>query len=140
MFRIPDQGSRGSGIGAPVDARPMIPGAKALVCGPSNKSVSAWSLLAGHGGNECALRAPWRHHASRGLQRFRAWQLKIDRFFTDGLNEYGQEGSAIVFAIIRPARTLDMDVAVQGVETDSQFEILKGMRPDEMQRFLPASP
>ena len=74
------------------------------------------------------------------MQRFRARQLKIDRFFTDGLNEYGQEGSAIVFAIIRPARTLDMDVAVQGVETDSQFEILKGMRPDEMQRFLPASP
>lgn len=74
------------------------------------------------------------------LQRFRAKQLKIDRFFTNGLDEYGQEGSAIVSAIIRLAHTLDMDVVAEGVETDSQLEKLKGMMCDEMQGFLLGQP
>jgi diguanylate cyclase len=30
------------------------------------------------------------------LQRFRAKQLKIDRFFTNGVDVHGTEGSAIV--------------------------------------------
>ncbi len=34
------------------------------------------------------------------LQRFRVKQLKIDRFFTNGLDAHGHEGSAIVSAII----------------------------------------
>lgn len=74
------------------------------------------------------------------LQRFRAKQLKIDRFFTNGLDECGHEGSAIVSAIIRLAHTLDMDVVAEGVETDSQLEKLKGMMCDEMQGFLLGQP
>jgi diguanylate cyclase (GGDEF)-like protein len=74
------------------------------------------------------------------LQRFRAKQLKIDRFFTNGLDEYDHEGSAIVSAIIKLAHSLEMDVVAEGVETASQLEKLKGMRCDEMQGFLLGKP
>lgn len=74
------------------------------------------------------------------LQRFRARQLKIDRFFTNGLDEYGREGSAIVAAIIKLAHSLEMDVVAEGVETDSQLAKLKNMMCDEMQGFLLGKP
>jgi EAL domain-containing protein (putative c-di-GMP-specific phosphodiesterase class I) len=74
------------------------------------------------------------------LQRFRAKQLKIDRFFTNGLDENGQEGRAIVSAIIALAHSLDMDVVAEGVETGSQLDRLQDMMCDEMQGFLLAMP
>ncbi|MGF6771594.1 diguanylate cyclase (GGDEF)-like protein [Paraburkholderia sp. GAS199] len=74
------------------------------------------------------------------LQRFRVKQLKIDRFFTNGLDEHGAEGSAIVSAIIALAHSLEMDVVAEGVETESQLDILKAMRCDEMQGFLLGKP
>lgn len=74
------------------------------------------------------------------LQRFGAKQLKIDRFFTNGLDEYGREGSAIVSAIIKLAHSLEMDVVAEGVETASQFAKLKDMMCDEMQGFLLGKP
>lgn len=74
------------------------------------------------------------------LQRFRVKQLKIDRFFTNGLDEHGAEGSAIVSAIIALAHSLEMDVVAEGVETESQLGILKSMQCDEMQGFLLGKP
>jgi diguanylate cyclase (GGDEF)-like protein len=74
------------------------------------------------------------------LQRFRVKQLKIDRFFTNGLDEHGPEGTAIVSAIIALAHSLDMDVVAEGVETASQLGKLKTMMCDEMQGFLLGKP
>ncbi len=74
------------------------------------------------------------------LQRFRVKQLKIDRFFTNGLDEQGHEGDAIVAAIIALAHSLDMDVVAEGVETTSQLEKLKTMKCDEIQGFLLGKP
>jgi diguanylate cyclase (GGDEF)-like protein len=74
------------------------------------------------------------------LQRFRVKQLKIDRFFTNGLDDNGHEGKAIVSAIIALAHSLDMDVVAEGVETESQYDKLKDMRCDEMQGFLLGRP
>jgi diguanylate cyclase len=74
------------------------------------------------------------------LQRFRVKQLKIDRFFVDGLDAHGHEGSAIVSAIIALAHSLDMDVVAEGVETASQRDKLKAMLCDEMQGFLLGRP
>lgn len=74
------------------------------------------------------------------LQRFRAKQLKIDRFFTNRLDENGQEGRAIVSAIIALAHSLDMDVVAEGVKTGSQLDRLQDMMCDEMQGFLLAKP
>ena len=67
-------------------------------------------------------------------------QLKIDRFFTDGLDAHGEEGSAIVSAIIALAHSLQMDVVAEGVETASQHDQLKALMCDEMQGFLLGRP
>ena len=74
------------------------------------------------------------------LQRFRVKQLKIDRFFTNGLDANGHEGSAIVSAIIALAHSLEMDVVAEGVETTSQLDKLKGLLCDQMQGFLLGMP
>ncbi|TCG03559.1 bifunctional diguanylate cyclase/phosphodiesterase [Paraburkholderia steynii] len=74
------------------------------------------------------------------LQRFRAKQLKIDRFFTSGLDAHGHEGIAIVQAIIAMAHSLEMDVVAEGVETASQLARLKALMCDEVQGFLLARP
>jgi EAL domain-containing protein (putative c-di-GMP-specific phosphodiesterase class I) len=74
------------------------------------------------------------------LQRFRVKQLKIDRFFTNGLDEHGHEGSAIVSAIIALAHSLEMDVVAEGVETTTQFDKLKALMCDEMQGYLLGKP
>jgi diguanylate cyclase (GGDEF)-like protein len=74
------------------------------------------------------------------LQRFRVKQLKIDRFFTNGLDAHGTEGSAIVSAIIALAHSLEMDVVAEGVETTSQLDKLKGLLCDEVQGFLLGRP
>jgi diguanylate cyclase len=74
------------------------------------------------------------------LQRFRVKQLKIDRFFTNGLDDEGDEGSAIVSAIIALAHSLKMDVVAEGVETASQLEKLKAMMCDEIQGFHTGRP
>jgi diguanylate cyclase len=74
------------------------------------------------------------------LQRFRVKQLKIDRFFTNGLDDKSPEGTAIVSAIIALAHSLDMDVVAEGVETPSQLGKLKAMMCDEMQGFLLGKP
>ena len=70
------------------------------------------------------------------LQRFQVKQLKIDRFFTNGLDANGALGSAIVSAIIALAHSLEMDVVAEGVETQSQLDMLRSMMCDEMQGFL----
>jgi diguanylate cyclase len=74
------------------------------------------------------------------LQRFRVRQLKIDRFFVDGLDAQNDEGLAIVSAIIALAHSLGMDVVAEGVETASQHDKLKALRCDEMQGYLLGRP
>jgi diguanylate cyclase len=74
------------------------------------------------------------------LQQFRVKQLKIDRFFTDGLDKHGDEAYAIVSAIIALAHSLNMDVVAEGVETSSQLEKLNSLLCDQVQGFLLARP
>ncbi len=74
------------------------------------------------------------------LQQFRVKQLKIDRFFTSGLDSKGMEGAAIVLKIIELAHSLGMVVVAEGVETNSQFNKLKELACDEIQGYLMAKP
>ncbi|GGA44767.1 putative bifunctional diguanylate cyclase/phosphodiesterase [Dyella nitratireducens] len=74
------------------------------------------------------------------LERFRVKQLKIDRFFTSGLDAQGHEGRAIVSAIIALAHSLNMEVVAEGVETPSQLSELQIMACDQMQGYLLAKP
>jgi diguanylate cyclase len=74
------------------------------------------------------------------LQLFRVKQLKIDRFFTAGLDSHGEEGSAIVAAMIQLGHSLQMVVVAEGVETVSQLNKLNELHCDELQGFLLAKP
>ena len=74
------------------------------------------------------------------LQRFRVRQLKIDGFFTQGLDAAGEEGEAIVSAIIALAHSLGMDVVAEGVETATQLEKLKSLQCDQIQGYLLGRP
>ncbi|CAM2139105.1 Uncharacterized signaling protein PA1727 [Pararobbsia alpina] len=74
------------------------------------------------------------------LQQFRVKQLKIDRFFTDGLDKHGEEAYAIVSAIIALAHSLQMDVVAEGVETKTQLDKLNSLLCDQVQGFLLARP
>jgi diguanylate cyclase len=74
------------------------------------------------------------------LQLFRVKQLKIDRFFTEGLDSHGEEGSAIVAAMIQLGHSLQMVVVAEGVETVSQLNKLNELHCDELQGFLLARP
>lgn len=74
------------------------------------------------------------------LQQFRVRQLKIDRFFIEGLDKSNVEGSAIVSAIIAMAHALQMEVVAEGVETESQWQELKRLSCDQIQGYLPGKP
>ncbi len=74
------------------------------------------------------------------LQQFRVHQLKIDRFFVDGLDKNSVEGGAIVSAVIALAHALQMEVVAEGVETDSQLQKLRGLSCDQIQGFLLGKP
>ena len=66
-------------------------------------------------------------------------RIKIDQSF---VRELGVNPTAprIVQAIMALARSLDMQVTAEGVETDQQFAMLRTMGCDEMQGFLLGRP
>ena len=61
--------------------------------------------------------------------------LKIDRSFVIDLRA-GQEGSALVASIITLAHSLQLKVVAEGVETEAQAQLLRGLDCDEMQGYL----
>jgi diguanylate cyclase (GGDEF)-like protein/PAS domain S-box-containing protein len=73
------------------------------------------------------------------LKRFALDKIKIDRSFVMGLDE-GHENAAIVRAIITLARSLELDVVAEGVESEAQraFLLREGCR--EAQGYLFAAP
>jgi diguanylate cyclase len=74
------------------------------------------------------------------LQQFRSKQLKMDRFFTHGLDSHGDEGIALVTAIIALAHSLKINVVAEGVETKTQLARLQSLACDQLQGFLLAKP
>lgn len=68
------------------------------------------------------------------LKRFPVAILKIDRSFIDGLG-IDREDEVIVKAVIGVARSLGIDLVAEGVETESQLEILEELGCDNVQGF-----
>jgi diguanylate cyclase (GGDEF)-like protein/PAS domain S-box-containing protein len=68
------------------------------------------------------------------LKRFPVDTLKIDRTFVDGVAEEAED-SAIVEAVIGMARTLDLGVIAEGVETAAQAEALRVLGCERAQGF-----
>ncbi|HSW12201.1 MAG TPA: GGDEF domain-containing phosphodiesterase, partial [Solimonas sp.] len=73
------------------------------------------------------------------LTRFPISKLKIDGSFVRDLTEDSGD-AAIVSAIIAMARSLQMSVVAEGVETAEQFAYLRERRCDEVQGFLLGRP
>ena len=73
------------------------------------------------------------------LKRFPVDTLKIDRSFVKGLSKEGND-NAIVRAVVTVAKTLNMDVTAEGVETDQQRIELMALGCDRAQGFLFAKP
>ena len=73
------------------------------------------------------------------LKSFPVDTLKIDRSFVRGLSVEGGD-SAIVRAVVTVAKSLNMDVTAEGIETDQQRIELKALGCDRGQGFLFARP
>lgn len=73
------------------------------------------------------------------LQKLPVTRLKIDKSFIDGIPE-SKESVAIVKAIIALAKTFDLKITAEGVETEEQLTYLKGLECDEVQGYYYAKP
>ena len=73
------------------------------------------------------------------LKSFPVDTLKIDRCFVRGLSGEGGD-SAIVRAVVTMAKSLNMDVTAEGIETDQQRIELKALGCDRGQGYLFARP
>ena len=73
------------------------------------------------------------------LKRFPASEIKIDRAFVQNLSG-GTDDAAIVDAIVSLARSLDLTVVAEGVETQQQYDFLAALGCQAMQGYLMARP
>ncbi|MBE0548618.1 MAG: EAL domain-containing protein [Rubrivivax sp.] len=79
------------------------------------------------------------HSSLSYLKRFNIDTLKIDRSFVKSLPD-SSEDLAISTAIIAMARSMQMSVVAEGVETEPQAQILRELGCDEMQGYLLSRP
>lgn len=73
------------------------------------------------------------------LKRFPVDYVKIDQAFVRGLHE-GSEDAAITRAIIAMAKSLELKVVAEGVETQEQLALLREQGCDEVQGYLISKP
>jgi EAL domain-containing protein (putative c-di-GMP-specific phosphodiesterase class I) len=73
------------------------------------------------------------------LKRLPACELKIDRAFVKELNGEGEDAT-IVSAIVALARTLNLRVVAEGVETQAQREFLTQLGCNTLQGYLLGKP
>ena len=73
------------------------------------------------------------------LKHFPIGMLKIDQSFVRGLTD-GVNDAGIATAIIAMARSLDLDVIAEGVETRAQLEFLRAAQCPKVQGYLFSRP
>ena len=73
------------------------------------------------------------------LKRFPVQRLKIDRAFIRDLGR-DENSAAIVRSIVNLARNLKLAVVAEGVETEEQLALLRGLACDDYQGFLFSRP
>jgi diguanylate cyclase len=73
------------------------------------------------------------------LRKMRPGELKIDRSFVLDL-ESSNDARAVVDAVVKLAKALDIKVVAEGVETEGQAQVLRTLGCDELQGFLYAKP
>jgi len=73
------------------------------------------------------------------LKRLPVNTIKIDRIFVEGLED-SADSVAIVSAIIAMSHALGKIVVAEGVETEAQAEVLRGLECDQIQGYLISRP
>jgi len=73
------------------------------------------------------------------LRRFPFDAIKIDRSFVQGIGK-DSESEAIVSSVIAMGRNLGLEVTAEGVETQTQLDILRSERCTQLQGFLLGRP
>jgi diguanylate cyclase (GGDEF)-like protein/PAS domain S-box-containing protein len=73
------------------------------------------------------------------INRFPIDRLKVDKSFVRDM-ETSPDNMAIVRTIAQLGQSLDLDVTIEGVETESQLTLLRAMGCDSMQGFLFSPP
>ncbi|SFD03085.1 bifunctional diguanylate cyclase/phosphodiesterase [Massilia yuzhufengensis] len=73
------------------------------------------------------------------LKRFPVSRLKVDRAFVRDIDR-DEDSAAIALSIVNLARGLKLKVVAEGVETEAQLAVLRGMACDEYQGFLFSRP
>ena len=73
------------------------------------------------------------------LKRFPAQAVKIDRSFINGLPD-DTDDAAITQAVIAMSHSLGLKVVAEGVETEAQLQVLRGLGCDEAQGYLLGRP
>ena len=66
-------------------------------------------------------------------------EVKIDRCFVSKI-QYGDYNYRLIRNVIELARSLDIQVCCEGVESEEELEVLEQMRPEKMQGFLFGAP
>ena len=79
------------------------------------------------------------HSSLRYLTRLPLTALKIDRAFVQDMTT-NPDNMAIVSTIITLARTMNLKVIAEGVETEEQSKFLRLLKCDEMQGYLFSKP
>jgi len=74
------------------------------------------------------------------LQRFPLDILKVDKSFVDELGTGSGGGEEIVSAVVSLAHTLGLKVVAEGVETETQFAVLRDLGCDFVQGYLFSRP
>ena len=79
------------------------------------------------------------HSSLATLRRLPAAELKIDRAFIVDLGQ-SERARSIVQAVVQMARTLELRVVAEGVETTAQRDVLIDLGVNELQGYLFAKP
>lgn len=73
------------------------------------------------------------------LKKFSFDTLKIDRMFVQEIPK-DESNVALVFAIMQPAKSFNLNVIAEGVETDAEYEFLRKNGCQEAQGYLISRP
>jgi diguanylate cyclase (GGDEF)-like protein/PAS domain S-box-containing protein len=73
------------------------------------------------------------------LKKYKFDKIKVDRFFVEGI-ENSKESLAIIASMIRLGQELAIDLTIEGIETESQFQILSDLGCNEIQGYLISRP
>ncbi|MEF8769979.1 EAL domain-containing response regulator [Candidatus Accumulibacter contiguus] len=111
-----------------------------LLMNDAEKNISMVKQL-----RNCGLRVSiddfgTRYSSLNYLRRFPIHSIKIDQSFVRDLNPDKHSSTSIIHAIACIARSFDLRILAEGVETEAQRQMLSGLACDEMQGFLFSRP